>query len=213
MTCLFHDLKLMEREGSGFDLMYERLLASGRGAPTASEGPDSVHVVVPRRVLQPGVIRLLAEADQKYHLTQRERIAFGLLAQTDGTTAVELAGKLELDEPAALRSWTGRLIELGLIEQAGRTKGTRYFVPPSLLREAGLDRHTTLVRMQPHRLKALILEDLERFPNSGRVEINRRIGIEIHGKVLMRALDSLVKAGAVEAVGERRWRTYRLRPV
>jgi ATP-dependent DNA helicase RecG len=44
---IFHDLKLMEREGSGFDLMYERLLASGRAAPTAREGSDSVHVVVP----------------------------------------------------------------------------------------------------------------------------------------------------------------------
>jgi predicted HTH transcriptional regulator len=29
---VFHDLKLMEREGSGFDLMYERLSQRPRGA-------------------------------------------------------------------------------------------------------------------------------------------------------------------------------------
>ena len=46
---VFHDLKLMEREGSGIDLLFERLLASGRAAPTVTEGTDSVHVIVPRR--------------------------------------------------------------------------------------------------------------------------------------------------------------------
>lgn len=60
--------------GSGFDLLYERLLASGRGAPAVREGADSVHVTIPRRVIQPGVIRLVAEADKRYQLTQRERI-------------------------------------------------------------------------------------------------------------------------------------------
>lgn len=209
---VFHDLKLMEREGSGIDLLFERLLASGRAAPTVTEGTDSVHVTVPRRVVQPGVIRLLADADQRYQLTQRERIVFALLAQTEGLSAVELAERLELDDPAALRPWLGRLLEWGLVEQTGRTKATRYFVPPALLREAGLDKLTTLKRVQPHRLRALILEDLERFPDSGRGDIHRRIGAEIHTKALARALDVLLAEGSILASGERRWRTYRLAP-
>jgi ATP-dependent DNA helicase RecG len=207
---VFHDLKLMEREGSGFDLMYERLLASGRAAPTITEGVDSVHVVIPRRVIQPEVIRLVAEADKKHQLIQRERIVLALLAQSEGLSAAELAFKLELDAPSALRSWMGRLAELGLVEQSGRTKATRYFVQPSLLRAAALDRRTTLTRVQPHRLRALILEDLERFPNSGRIDIHRRIGSEIHPKAVMRVLDALVRDGIVAAIGVRRWRTYRL---
>ena len=200
---VFHDLKLMEREGSGFDLIYERLLASGRAAPTATEGADSVQVTVPRRVIQPGVIQLLAEADQRFQLSQRERIAFAMLAQTEGLSAVELAERLELDDPVALRAWTARLLELDLIKKSGRTKATRYFVPPELLRAAGLDGVTTLKRVQPHRLRALILEDLERY-------IHRRIGREIHEKTLARALDALGKEGVVSFQGERRWRTYRL---
>ena len=127
---VFHDLRLMEREGSGIDLLFERLLASGRKAPTVLEGTDSVHVTIPRRVVQPGVIRLLAEADQRYLLTQRERIVLALVAQTEGLSAVELAEQIELPDPAALRSWLGRLLEWGLVEQTGRTKATRYFVPP-----------------------------------------------------------------------------------
>jgi ATP-dependent DNA helicase RecG len=118
---IFHDLKLMEREGSGIDLLFERLLASGRKVPTITEGTDSVHVTVPRRVVQPGVIRLLAEASQRYQLTQRERITFALIAQTEGVSAAELAEELELPDAAALRPWLGRLLDWGLVEATGRT--------------------------------------------------------------------------------------------
>jgi len=207
---IFHDLQLMEREGSGFDLMYDRLLTSGRAAPTVTEGVDSVHVVVPRQVVQPGVIRLIADADQRYHLSQRERIALGMLGQSEGMVATELAAALDLPEPAALRPWISRLVELGLVGQTGRTRATRYFVDPGLLRGSGLEGRTTLVRVQPHRLRALILEDLERFPNSSRPDIHRRIGPEIHPRTVLRALNDLIERGLVEASGVKRWRTYRL---
>lgn len=208
---VFHDLKLMEREGSGIDLLFERLLASGRKAPTIKEGTDSVHVTVPRRVVQPGTIKLLVEADHRFQLTQRERITFALVAQTDGITASELAEDLELSESGDLRPWLGRLVETGLVDQAGRTKATRYFVQPALLRESGLDALTTLTRVQPHRLRALILEDLERYPGSRRRDIHRRVGAEIPDRTFRRALQELLISGHVEATGETRARTYRVK--
>jgi len=207
---VFHDLKLMEREGSGIDLLFERLLASGRKVPTITEGTDSVHVTVPRRVVQPGIIKLLVEADQRYQLTQRERITFALVAQTEGISAAQLAQDLELPDAGALRPWLGRLLTLGLIEQSGRTNAVRYLVPPALLREAGLDTLTTLTRVQPHRLRALILEDLERFPDSAKGDILRRVGPEIPDRTFRRALEELVESGKVLATGEKRWRRYRL---
>lgn len=206
---VFHDLKLMEREGSGFDLIYERLLSSGRSAPKVSEGGDSVHVTVERRVIHPGVIRLIADADPQYNLTQRERIALGMLAQSDGMLATELAEALELSDPQLLRPWTERLLECGLVEQAGRTRATRYFVPPHLLRKAGLDRRTTLKRVHPHRLRALVLEDVERFPDSSISDIHHRIGPEIPVRTLKRALDQLRKEGCLTVSGGRRWLRYR----
>ena len=209
---VFHDLKLMEREGSGFDLMYERLLASGRGAPTPSEGPDSVHVVVPRRILHPGVIWFLGEADRKFSLSQREKIALGLLAPTEGLSAVELAERLKLNSPPEVERWLDRLINLGLVQQAGRTKATRYFVPPDLLKASGLDHQTTLKRVSPHRLRALVLEDLERYPDSAISDIHRRIGSEIAQRTIKRALDQLTLGDRVKPSGENRGRTYRLAP-
>lgn len=208
---IFHDLKLMEREGSGIDLVFERLLASGRKVPIITEGVDSVHITVLRRVVQPGIIKLLVEANQRYSLTQRERITFALIAQTEGLSASELTEELELSDAGSLRHWLGRLLTWGLVEQSGRTNATRYFVPPALLREAGLDMLTTLTRVQPHRLRALILEDLKRFPDSAKGDILRRVGPEIPERTFRRALEDLVESGDVRANGEKRWRRYRLK--
>jgi ATP-dependent DNA helicase RecG len=209
---IFHDLGLMEQEVSGFGTLYERLGATGRAAPEAREGTDSVHVVVPRRVVHPGVARLITEADQRHRLTQRERITLGLLAQSEGLTAGELAGRLGLSDTGQLRPWLGNLAERGLVEQTGRTKGTRYFVPPELLRASGLDARTTLRRVQPHRLRALILEDVERYPDSASSEVHQRVAPEIPPRTLGRALKELVDAAKVEAHGKGRWTRYRVAP-
>jgi ATP-dependent DNA helicase RecG len=162
-------------------------------------------------VVQPGIIKLLVGADQRYQLMQRERITFALLAQTESTSAAELAEELELPHAGALRPWLGRLLSLGLVEQSGRTTAARYFVPPSLLRDAGLDALTTLTRVQPHRLRALILEDLDRFPDSAKGDIHRRVGPEIPERTFRRALEDLVASGRVVATGETRARRFRLK--
>jgi ATP-dependent DNA helicase RecG len=207
MAKVFHDLGLMEREGSGFDLIYDRLLSQGRPAPVPEEGADWVKVTIQRRIVKPEVMRLLTEADERFQLTQRERITFGALAQTEGMTARELGIVLETDE---LAGWLGRLIDNGLVHTNGKTSGMRYFVAPNWLRGAQLDSKTTLSRITPHRLQALILEDLARYPDSSSSDINRRIGAEISAKTVKRALDDLVNIQQVIHSGERRWRRYRL---
>ena len=207
---VFHDLGLMEREGSGFDLIYDRLLSQGRPAPVPEEGIDWVKVTIQRRIVKPEVMRLMAEADERFQLTQRERITLGALAQTEGMTARELGAVLETDGADELASWLGRLVNSGLIDTNGKTSGMRYFVAPDWLRGAQLDRKTTLSRITPHRLVALILEDLTRYPGSSSPDINRRIGAEISAKTVKRALDDLVAAARVVYEGERRWRRYRL---
>lgn len=68
---LFHDLKLMEREGSGFDKIFAVLLSQGRPAPELIESHDRVQITVYNRILKPEVIDFIAKADQTYQLTQR----------------------------------------------------------------------------------------------------------------------------------------------
>lgn len=207
---IFHDLKLMEREGSGYDKMYEVLLSQGKPVPEPHEGPDRFEVTVRRRILKPEVIDFLAKADQTFHLTQRERIALGLLAQHEALTALELVRALELASADALAIWINRLIKWGLVLSSGRTKATRYYVDPALLRRLDFAGSTSLKRIEPHRLQALVIEDLQRYPNSAIGDINKRIGEEISYRQVKSALDALCEAERVAFTGERRWRKYRL---
>lgn len=207
---VFHDLKLMEREGSGYDRMYEILLSQGRPLPELREGSDRVAVTVYRRVIRPEVVDFLAKADQAFQLSQRERIVLGLILQTEAVTARDLAGILELSGTAQIGSWMGRLQQFGIVRQTGKTKGTRYYVDPKLLRDMDFSAVTTLSRIEPHRLEALVTEDLRRYPGSAIGQINQRIGSEIDRHYIKRVLNQLVDRGIVEGIGEKRGRKYRL---
>jgi ATP-dependent DNA helicase RecG len=206
---LFHDLKLMEREGSGYDRIVEVLLSQGRPMPELVEMHDRVQVTVRRRILAPEVIDFIAKADQTFQLSQRERIALGLLAQHEAMTARELATALELPSVETLQStWLKRLLDWQLVHSAGRTQATRYFVAPGLLRALNFSTATTLKRIEPHRLGALILEDLSRYPESAIGAIHLRVGAEIPIKQIKRTLDDLIARGDVRHEGTRRWRRY-----
>ncbi len=207
---LFHDLKLMEREGSGFDKIFEVLLSQGRPAPELIETHDRVQVTVRRRIIRPEIIDFIARADQTFQLTQRERITLGLLAQHDAMTARELAAALELSSVDVLQTWLKRLLEWALVESAGRTQATRYFVAPGLLRSLNFSGETTLKRTEPHRLAALIVEDVSRYPGSKMGDIHQRVGAEIPRSRVRRAVEQLVKEGRLRQEGVRSGTRYRL---
>jgi ATP-dependent DNA helicase RecG len=65
-----------------------------------------------------------------------------------------------------------------------------------------------LARLEPHRLRELILEDLRRYPGSGYGEIQARIGSEIPVNQVRWQLKSLLDEGYVKSEGEKRWRKY-----
>ena len=121
----------------------------------------------------------------------------------------ELATMLELSSADELRpSWLGRLLDWGLVQSTGKTMGVRYFVNPEVLKNAGLDGKTTLSRMEPHRLRALVSEDLSRYPGSSSAEVHRRVAPELALRTIRRALEELLEQQVVRFVGDRRWRRY-----
>lgn len=81
----------MEREGSGFDLIYDRLLSQGRPAPVPEEGVDWVKVTIQRRIVRAAVLRLLSDADERFQLTQREKWP-SLFEQQNGIYKWKLCG-------------------------------------------------------------------------------------------------------------------------
>ncbi|THK33395.1 ATP-dependent DNA helicase [Ensifer sp. MPMI2T] len=207
---LFHDLRLMEREGSGYDKIFEVLLSQGRPAPELVEGHDRVQVTIRRRILKPEIIDFIAKADDTFQLTQRERIALGLLAQYDALTARELAAQLELPSIEALQPWVKRLLEWRLVQSTGRTQATRYFVDAALLRSHDFIGGTTLKRIEPHRLLALIIEDVGRYPQSKIGDIHKRVGLEIPRSRIRRSVEQLVRDGKLKPEGVRSGTRYSL---
>jgi ATP-dependent DNA helicase RecG len=154
------------------------------------------------------VIDFLAKADQTYFLRQREKITLGLLAQNDAMTAKEMADALELSDAGEIAPWLGRLPDFGIVRQTGRTKGTRYFVEPEFLRRLEFPIQTSLARIEPHRLDALVLEDIGRYPGSAIGEIHERIGQEIKRRQVKLALDRLCDMDKVRPEGDKRGRRY-----
>lgn len=108
----------------------------------------------------------------------------------------------------ALQLWGLRLSHWGIVQSAGRTQATRYFVDPKLLRSLQFSTETKLKRIEPHRLSALIVEDLCRYPGSAIGELHQRIGAEINPRQVKRALDALIADGNARFKGDKRWRRY-----
>jgi ATP-dependent DNA helicase RecG len=209
---LFHDLKLMEREGSGYDVIYDVLLSQGRPAPVVTEGADSVKVTLARTAPDRQVLAFMAKVSETYELRQRERITLGLLARHEALTARELVARLELQNAEQLRPWLDRLCDWGLVQQTGRTQATRYFVQPELLQSLEFPAVTTLKRIEDHRLRALVLEDLQLYPASAIGQIHDRIGQEIPRRRLKTLLGDLVTSGVVRMDGKLKGSRYSLAP-
>ena len=205
---VFYDLKLMEREGSGYDRIYEALLLTGRPAPVVREGNDRVVVTVERRILKPEVIDFMVKANQTFALTQKERITLGLIAQHEAVTLTELTSLLDLKSLDQSRNWLGRLVEWRIVKTTGRTRGTKYFVDAELLRKLDFQGKTTLKAIEPHRLRELVLSDLRRYSDASINEIHRRIGTEIPRRELQRELSRLAASGEIRIEGTRRWARY-----
>lgn len=208
LAIVFRAIKLMEKEGSGYDMMYEEMLSIGKHTPKPSQSDDRVRVIVQKRIIKPEVINFMAEADKAFQLTQRERITLGLIAQSESITAVDLTKALELKNADELKHWIGSLFERGIIRKKGRTRATEYYVSRSLLRGLDFKGKTTLKTIAGHRLRELILKDLEIYRSSQLSEINERIGLEINQKSVYRKLRNLIEEGKVKAIGENRWRRY-----
>lgn len=205
---VFYDLKLMEREGTGYDKMYEVLLSNGKQIPVVNEGDDRVTVTIRKRITRDEVIKLVSRANEEYQLRQKEIICLGLIAQHTTLSAIEFSKILSLKQPNAIRDWLGRLIDLDLVKTKGKTKGVEYYLNPEFLRKADFKGKTNLKKIEDHRLKELIFQDLKVYPNSSVSDIHQRVGNEIPIRKIKTQLYSMVKDNALGVTGKRKATRY-----
>ncbi|GHV71449.1 ATP-dependent DNA helicase [Spirochaetia bacterium] len=205
---IFYDLKLMEREGSGYDKIYETLLVNGKQPPEIKDIDDRVQVIINKKIIKPEIISLLSRINDEFQLNQKEIICLSLLAQHTTLSALELAKTLGLPGAGSVKQWVGKLPDYGIINSRGKAKGTEYFIRPQILQRARFKGKTTLKRIEGYRLTELIFQDLSIYPNSSVSEINERIGKEIKPRQIKFAIDKMREKGTIKAVGKSRWTRY-----
>ena len=212
MAAVFYALHLMEREGSGYDMMYEQLLANGKSVPVVTEGDDWVRVHVARRVVSKEVIKVMQYAAQSQELKQKQLICLGLIALHESVKASQLIGFLHLKDSDALRPWLRPLVDKGFVVSTGeRSKAKEYRVGSRTLRNSEYKGQTSLKRIESYRLRELIMEDLKIYQPCPISDIHVRIGKEIPLRKIQFHLKQLIAESKVVSEGQKRWTKYRLK--
>lgn len=209
MIAILSALKLMEGEGSGYDLIYEINASESKQTPIIESSFNEVRITQYSAILKPEILPLIDYVSQHYQLNQKGFTAFCLIASASRIRSTELAAVLQLTEEDRLRNYTQSLLNQALIVSQGTKKGTSYTINNQLIINSRTNVVTTLKTIEPYVLKTLILEDLKQHPDSLISEIENRLpGVD--RKDLQKVLYSMVDK-EVSADGGRTYRKYRLK--
>lgn len=122
---------------------------------------------------------------------QKNKIAFGIIAREKRIAATDLSKILQLSAGERLRSYIDNLDKNHLITKGGVKKGSYFQINATLLKNAKSNIVTSLKTIEPHVLKALIMEDLRVHPLSKISDIAERIP-DIDMKEIRKTLYSMV---------------------
>ena len=210
MAKLFHDLDLMEKEGSGFDKMYDILLSQGRPVPKVRESHDTVILTLDRCPPDSTMVNFISAVNGAHDLRQMDRIVLGLIAQGAGITARSLAKRLGMDTAAEVKEQIVHLSDLKLVSVSGKGGGKKYFVAPETFQNLGVQgSRSKPVHIEPHRLAAFIEDDVYLHPMSRVGEIHSRIGEAVSRSAMQRTLSRLVEQGRIVAEKDAKGALYR----
>lgn len=202
-------LGLMEGEGSGYDLIYELNAAEAKSQPEIESTFNTVTVYQSAKITDKEVVRLMDYVDYNYQLSQKNKIAFGIIAREKRITATDLSRTLQLTGEERLRSYTDNLDKMHLIKKCGVKKGTYFQINETLLRNAKANIVTTLKTIEPYTLKALIIEDLKQYPRSKISQMAVRIP-DVELKEIRKMVYSMVGNEIIKE-GSRSDSTYHLK--
>ncbi|MBK7128679.1 MAG: putative DNA binding domain-containing protein [Crocinitomicaceae bacterium] len=206
---ILHDLGLMEGEGSGYDLIFEKLSRDGKTFPEIESDLNKLKVTVRSNTVDDEVLGIIDFISNNYSLTQKEIIVTGIVAQHKKIMTTTLSHLLQLPSEDRLRNWVGTLIQQSILISRGIKKGTEYLINPKIYSSAKINIKPSLKTIEPHRLGALIEEDLKYHLSSSKSEIHVRLG-DISIQDVQKTIYKLVKEGVLIAEGPKKNRKYSL---
>jgi ATP-dependent DNA helicase RecG len=206
---ILHDLQLMEGEGTGYNLIYEITCRDAKAFPIPISDFNSTTVTQYSKILDEEALLLLDFITKTYPLSQKELIVLGIVARNKKILATQLTKELQLSDEDRLRSYVNSLLDKAILINRGIKKATEYLINPKLVSSSKLNIKPTLKIIEPHRLKALIEEDVRMYPRSKMSEIQKRLP-DIVAADIQKCVYKLVKDGTFSVHGAKTNRTYSL---
>jgi len=202
-----HDLKLMEGEGSGYDLVYEKLSIDAKPFPDIESSFNKMAVTVHSGILDEEVLSVIDYINKHFQLTQKETITLGVVATRKKILATQLSSALQLNQEDKLKYWLGSLLDKNILINRGVKKGTEYLLNPDVFSQAKLNLSPSLKTIETYKLEALILEDLKHNGESKMKEIQGRLS-EVYSDDVQKTVYRLVGKTELIKSGANRNRTY-----
>lgn len=204
-----HDLKLMEGEGSGYDLVYEKLSLDAKPFPVIESSYNKMVVTVQSGIIDEEALSVIDYINKHFQLTQKETITLGIVATMKKILSTQLSTALQLNQEDKLKYWLGSLLDKSILISRGVKKGTEYLLNPDLFSQAKLNLTPSLKTIEPYKLDALIIEDLKHNGESRMVDIQTRLS-EVYPNDVQKAVYRLVKNETLIPAGAFKNRTYLL---
>lgn len=199
-------LHLMEREGSGYDKMYELQLSLGKSVPKVIEGDDYVKAVVERRIRSVDALKLMQEVKEKFPLKQKAVICLGFIAQYGPVSGSELVRMLDLSGSDTLRAWLNPLLDNGLVEAtAENTNGKKYFVVENIRSLAG---KKTPRQIKSEQIRNAVMQDIREHKDVSIAEVSERLEGNLSTKVVRKYMVELLEDGYIRQSGKGRWTRF-----
>jgi len=203
----FKALKLMENEGSGYDLIYEKLSLDGKMYPKIESDINYVKVTIYSTIIDNDILQVLDYLAKYFKLNQKEIIALGAIVRNKRLSGYDLSKILQLNSDERLRNWVDNLLEKNILITEGKTKGLMYMINHKVLASLEHDLKPSLKTMEEHHLKALIKEDLKIHPKSKISEVHSRAD-ELDINYLRKIVYKMFKDGEIGREGEKKNMVY-----
>ena len=206
LTNLCFVLHMMEREGSGYDKMYEQQLLFGKSVPKVIEGDDFVKAIVERRIKDMDAYKVMQDVKKRFELKQKATICLGLIAQFGPVSGSQLVKMLELSGSDALRAWIRPLQENGLIESSeDNTKGKLYFISSDI---QSVVAKKTSRQTKSDAIQQAIINDFIKHRASSLTEVADRLKGVASYHTIRKYINKLEEDGQIITSGKGRWMKY-----
>lgn len=204
---ILHDLKLMEGEGTGYNLIYEITSRDAKAFPIPISDYNATSVTQYSKILDEEAVLLLDFIAKNYQLSQKEFIALGVISRHKKILATQLSKELQLTDEDRLRSYISKLSSQSIIISRGEKKGREYLINPKLIASSKINIKPTLKTIEQPRLKALIEEVLKITPNISIKTIHSKIG-DIDITDVRKCVYKMVKEEVLDTTGAKTDRVY-----